>query len=37
VVIVFAAAGLSSIGGFAFSALCGALLFHVMRRSPRCN
>jgi uncharacterized protein len=30
VVIVFAAAGLSSIGGFAFSALCGALLFHVM-------
>jgi uncharacterized membrane protein YfcA len=29
-VIVFAAAGLSSIGGFAFSALCGALLFHVM-------
>lgn len=30
VVIVFAAAGLSSIGGFAFSALCGALLFHIM-------
>jgi uncharacterized membrane protein YfcA len=29
-VIVFAAAGLSSIGGFAFSALCGALLLHVM-------
>jgi uncharacterized membrane protein YfcA len=28
--IVFAAAALSSIGGFAFSALCGALLFHVM-------
>ena len=28
--IVFVAAALSSIGGFAFSALCGALLFHVM-------
>src|SRR5262249_2119586 len=28
--IVFAAAALSSIAGFAFSALCGALLFHIM-------
>jgi uncharacterized protein len=28
--IVFGAAALSSIAGFAFSALCGALLFHVM-------
>ena len=28
--IVFVASALSSIGGFAFSAICGALLFHVL-------
>jgi uncharacterized protein len=28
--IIFVASGLSSIGGFAFSAICGGLLFHVL-------
>jgi uncharacterized protein len=27
---VFTAAAISSVGGFAFSAICGAILFHLM-------